>query len=527
MLRITTEANPAHVTLRLEGKLAGPWVGELEHCWQSAAGGSATPVILDMAQVDYIDSGGKQLLARMHAAGVRLLASTPWNRAVIDEIRLGKAAALGILCMVLLAGAVRAQQPAPLVLTLRDAVRTALKQNPQVQIANLNLAQSQEENIIARSALLPQAALQGSEAAQRLNIYALLGRPFPGVPQHAGPFWTFQSAGAGSVPVFDLTLWRRWRASRETSRAVAADQQTTREQVTLLVVSQYLGALRAAADVTAARSRVDLAQALYNQAEDLLKAGVGTRIDVLRASVELQNERQRLIAAETQSRTTLFGLVRLLTLDPRQAVTLGDQMSFYETPPVSLDQSLEAAFANRPELKALRFRQQALQSQVEAARASRLPSLHAQGNWGYTGLTTPAAAIPAYTFAVGVNMPLFTGGRIGAETARADLEVRKTRQLEQQTRDTVAFEVKTAAAQLESARNEVSVANLGVTLAREELDQARDRFQAGVANNLEVVSAQDALARANDNQIVALYRYSQARADLARAAGQTEALYAK
>ena len=61
----------------------------------------------------------------------------------------------------------------------------------------------------------------------------------------------------------------------------------------------------------------------------------------------------------------------------------------------------------------------------------------------------------------------------------------------------------------------------------EEVTQARDRFQAGVANNIEVISAQDALARANDNQIVALYRYNQARADLARATGQMEAVYAK
>jgi outer membrane protein TolC len=73
----------------------------------------------------------------------------------------------------------------------------------------------------------------------------------------------------------------------------------------------------------------------------------------------------------------------------------------------------------------------------------------------------------------------------------------------------------------------VDVANQAVGLANEEVMQARDRFQAGVANNIEVISAQDALARANDNQIVALYRYNQSRADLARATGQMEAIYAK
>ena len=87
--------------------------------------------------------------------------------------------------------------------------------------------------------------------------------------------------------------------------------------------------------------------------------------------------------------------------------------------------------------------------------------------------------------------------------------------------------MKTSLINLGSARNEVQVANLGVQLSKEEVDQARDRFRAGVANNIEVIQAQDSLARANDNQIAALYRFNQARADLARAIGQMEKIYAK
>ena len=87
--------------------------------------------------------------------------------------------------------------------------------------------------------------------------------------------------------------------------------------------------------------------------------------------------------------------------------------------------------------------------------------------------------------------------------------------------------MKNALVSLYSARNEVSVANLGVQLARQEVDQARDRFKAGVANNIEVIQAQDALARANDNQIAALYRFNQARADYARSIGQIERLYTR
>src|ERR1017187_8539800 len=114
-----------------------------------------------------------------------------------------------------------------------------------------------------------------------------------------------------------------------------------------------------------------------------------------------------------------------------------------------------------------------------------------------------------------------------APSGCADLELRKVSQQEQEQRNQIALQVRTAIAQLAAARSEVDVANQGVGLANEEVTQARDRFQAGVANNIEVISAQDALARANDNQIVALYRYNQARADLARATGQMEAVYAK
>ena len=148
------------------------------------------------------------------------------------------------------------------------------------------------------------------------------------------------------------------------------------------------------------------------------------------------------------------------------------------------------------------------------------------GGWGYQGLR-PDTAIPAYQYGAYVDVPLFTGGRLEAEIATRDIEVKKLTEIERQVRDEIGFEVRTAATRLESARTEVEAANLGVSLAREGVTQAQDRFRAGVANNIEVITAQNELARANDNQIAALYRYNQSRADLARATGQMESLYAK
>jgi len=546
MLRVTTkvEEEQSRVTLKLEGKLAGPWVSEFERCWCLTLE-KWKDVVVELGGLTFIDSKGKCLLAKIHGQGAKLTGTGLMTRSIIEEIsgcdeeqsksangpHATKHTVAGMLIALLVpmfysVGSAQAQQSYALRLTLKEAVQLALKQNPQVQIANLNLAQSVQDRSIARAGLLPQADLEALDRATRYNIYALFGSKFPGIPEHGGPFQFFQGGPNFSMAIFDLTLWRRLASAHQGIRATEAQETTVREQTVLLVVSQYLGGLRAGAAVVAAQSRVDLAQALYDQASDLQKNGVGTGLDTLRANVELQNEKQRLIEAQTQNEVALYGLVRLLNLDPHQKIELADQPSFFQTPEFEASQSIEQAFTTRPEMKGLEARERIALLEKKAAGESRLPSINVGGDWAYQGLSLPRS-IPTYTFQVSLDVPLFTGGRIHAQIARSDLELKKVAQERGDLQDQIALEVKTGIAQLESARHEVDVANLGVKLAQEEVTQSRDRFQAGVANNIEVVTAQDELARANDNQIAALYSYNQSRADLAHAIGQTEGLYAK
>jgi len=413
-------------------------------------------------------------------------------------------------------------------LTLDQAVGLALKQNPTAQIAILQAAQSVQDKNIARADLLPQVNAKISDEAQKVNLLAEFGgrSPFPGFPKTLGPYQVFSAGPTVGATIFDLTLWRRYQATQSTVGASKATSLSTREQVILLVVSQYIGTLRAVANVEASQSRVDLAQALYDQAADLQKEGVGTGIDTLRANVELQNEKQRLLEAENDRETSLFGLSKLLNLDPRQRIELGDSLSFFDTPQPEVEPSMEAALAERQEWKSLQSQIKSARFQKSASQDLRLPSLRFDGNFDYVG-TSGNTTLPTYTYEASVNLPLFTGGRIRAEVVRADLEIRKLEQQQADLRNQIALDVKTALLNLSSARSEVQVANLGVQLSREEVDQARDRFKAGVANNIEVIQAQDSLSRANDNQIAALYRFNQARADLARSVGQMEKVYSK
>ncbi len=430
-----------------------------------------------------------------------------------------------LLFFVLAAGAT-AQETAPLRLTLKDAVALALQQNPQVILANLNVKQTEQDRNIARSGLLPQVSGNVAESVHRINLQTAIGISLPGMPQHIGPFYVFQGGAGFSAPVFDLTLWNRYRSSKIGIDAAHSQDLAAREQSVMLVVSQYLGAQRAAADVEAAQSRVDLAQALYDQAADLQRNGVGTGIDTLRSNVQLQNEKQRLIVARTQLDTGLFALARLLSVDPHRPIELADQVSFFETPAVSAAQSIERAYTARPEMRQIVSQEQRAALDLKTAGDERLPKLSVSGAWLEQGLT-PSSIIPVYEYQASLDFPLFTGGRIQAQKAKADIAIRQLKQQEQDLRNQIALEVKNAVAHLNSARSEVDVARLGLDLARQEVGQARDRFQAGVANNIEVITAQDELSRASDNQIAAFYRYNQARADLAYASGQMESLYAK
>ncbi|HLK20835.1 MAG TPA: TolC family protein [Bryobacteraceae bacterium] len=532
MLKITIHASDEALTFQVEGKLVGAWAVELEEAWvKESSVHNRKAFIVDLTETLYIDEEGKRVLARLFREGAFFKTSGTMTSSIVDEItgkrRMKRLQTLSKPLLFLLAAAsiARSADLQPLRLTLHDAVQMALKQNPQVQIANLNIAQSQENQNSARSGLLPQVNFQGSESVHRINLaaFGIKSAQFPG---HVGPFWLVQGGPSGSFPLFDFTAWRRWQASKESVAGTRAQELTVREENVQLVVSQYLGSLRSAADVKAARSRVELSKALFDQASDLQKNGAGTGIDTLRANVEYQNEKQRLIAAETTLKTSLYGLARLLNLDPHQPVELADESVFFHTPEYAADESIERAWEERPEMKALASQIRFAELDRKRVEAERLPKLSLAGSWNLQGLT-PTSVIPVYDFSVNLDVPLYTGGRIKAETASAGIELKKLAQQRDELRNRIALEVKTAIAELESAKTEVEVANLSVDLAQQEVTQARDRFQAGVANNIEIVTAQDELSRANDNQIGALYRYNQARADLAHATGQMETLYAK
>ena len=241
MLRITTEKKRCKVILTVEGRLAGPWVAALEQCWREMRANSPNEKFrIDLCGVSFIDPAGKTLLKEIHSQGGRLIAEGCLNQAIVREISAppdsdkGKGegskgshivfyvALFSLLVTPALTPAQSTGQRSPLPanpptevlrLTLDQAVGLAVKQNTTAQIAILTAAQGVQDKNTARAELLPHADLNVNDSVQRINLQAFLGKKIPGFPEHGGPFQVFQAGPSFGMPIFDLTLFRRYQAA--------------------------------------------------------------------------------------------------------------------------------------------------------------------------------------------------------------------------------------------------------------------------------------------------------------------------
>jgi outer membrane protein len=412
-------------------------------------------------------------------------------------------------------------QQIPVRLSLKEAVQLAMKQNPQRLIARIVAQQADRTRQIDLSALLPQAGLHADGTLNQYNLATIEKLPRS---LDAGPFQTIETGPNFSQTILNLPEIRGYQIGKEGVREAQAGENIAREQVTQFVVTQYLLVLRAIAAYEAAQARVSLAERLLQQATNLEKTGVGLAIDTVRANVELQNEKQTLIDTGTETSTTKYALAELLDLPRNQLPEPSDPLSFFDLPAYDHSAMVDRALEKRPEMQSIESQQRIASLSHQQARDESYPELDFKGFWFYQGEHFNDG-IPAYSYEISLQVPLFTGGRIRAETQRASLEEQRIAEQRRALEDRIVREVKSALDQLEAARNSVDVANLGFKLANDEVAQAQRRFQAGVTTNIEVITAQDELARASDSQIEALYQFNQSRANLALAVGEIESTY--
>jgi outer membrane protein len=231
-------------------------------------------------------------------------------------------------------------------LTMHEAVRLALKQNPQVIAARLEALESKQQVNVARSGLLPKAGLRVEDQMNRLNLATLIGGNT--YPYSVGPYSNVQLGSSFDVPLIAVTAWRGYQAEKHRAVAAGSDDEDTRERIVAVVVAHYLSLQRSKANERAVQSRIDLAESLLKLAADALQQGTGTSTDALRANVELKVEQQNLVESRAQTSAYGYGLAEVLGLATNQKVVATEDLSSEADQQPDEQSSLKEALQVRP-----------------------------------------------------------------------------------------------------------------------------------------------------------------------------------
>lgn len=411
--------------------------------------------------------------------------------------------------------------PTPLSLTILDAINRALQHNLGVLNAEESVDRAKGTRWTALGELLPTAGARLSETRQIVNLAAFGFNPQQfGFPSVIGPFNLFDARVAVTQPIIDVHAMNSLRAENHNIAAAQLHVRSARDLVVLVSANLYLEVLAGRARTESVRAQMQTAEAALQQATNMRESGLVAGIDVVRADVQLSTQRQRLTASQNDLEKTKLQLSRVIGLPPGQAFDLIEDLPYVPVPDMTFESAVERAYQARPDYQA------ALES-VKAAEATRraivgemMPDVRVSADYGPLGLT-PTDSVNTYELVGAINVPIFNG-RTRGRLAEADADLKMRRSEADDLKARIYYDVKGAFLDLQATAEQLQVATRARDLASQQLTQARDRFAAGVTNNLEVVQAQEAVALASEQYIQALYGYNVAKALLAYGLGIAE-----
>jgi outer membrane protein TolC len=409
----------------------------------------------------------------------------------------------------------------PMELSLAQAIRLGLERNLGPLLTSSGQRTARGERMIALGRLLPDIHAAVNESSQQLNLAAYGFKLSSDIPNVVGPFRLFDSRAYVSQSLFNLRQLYNKRASDRQLDAANFDDADARDTVVEVVTALYWEAAADASRIEAARAQVDTAEAAYQVAEDRRTAGLAPAIDVLRAQVELQNQRQRLIASQTAFEKAKLSIAEAIGIPGGQGLNLTDPLGFEPLQNAPDEAAIDQAFQSRSDYQSQAARVQAAELERKGVAQVRIPTVSLDGDYGVLG-RSPASSHGTFSIKLGVNIPIYAGGAERGALIRAEAEEQRQRDLLAELRAHIGFEIRSALLDLNAAAQQVSVSRSALDLATQQVAQARDRLSAGVTDTLETVQAEEGQAAANDNYITSLYAYNLAKVQLARAMGGTE-----
>jgi outer membrane protein TolC len=410
-------------------------------------------------------------------------------------------------------------------LSLQDAFERALKYNLGEIESSQNTRAAHAVRLRSLNALLPDLSARIGGAVQQIDLPSEgITFHFPGVrlPTVVGPFGVADARAYLSQEIFNWSDIKNWKSASEGEKASQYAYKRDRNLVVFTTGNAYLLVISDVAMVDSVRAQVTTAQTLVQNDVDLNKHGLIASIDLLRARVEFQTQQQRLIAAENQVAIDKLTLARVIGLPNGQEFQLTDSTPYKSLDGMTQEQALQRAYSTRPDFLSAYAQVRAAELARQAVAAENYPSLSTNTNYGDIGSPNFGSSHGTLGFAFTLNVPIFQGSRVRADKLQADSALQQRKAELADLGGQIDDQVRTAFLNLKSSSELVSVAENNIDLANQTLAQARDRLRAGVADNLEVVQAQESVASANQSYIASLYAFNLAKISLAQAMGEAE-----
>jgi outer membrane protein TolC len=411
----------------------------------------------------------------------------------------------------------------------KDAIDRGLRNNLGLLLAGDQVEMSRGQRWRELSELLPNVGARIQENVQTQSLAALgfnkllplFAPPGASVPAVVPAFNYFDARVSASQSLFNYRNIENLRAAETNLKAARFSYKNAREMVVLAVGNAYLQTIAASARVETTEAQVVSAKALFGKATDQQRAGLTPAIDALRSQVEFQTRQQQLIVARNELAKLKLSVARIIGLPTGQEFILTEKAPFQALTPLPLDVYLQQAYTSRPDYQAALAKVQSAELSKRGASAGRYPTLDLNANYGDIGVT-PSHSNGTWQVNGGLNIPIFAGNRVHSDVLEADAQLKTARSQLGDLRGSIDYEVRTALLDLNASAEQVDVARSSVELAEQALTQSQDRFTAGVADNLEVVQAQEAVASAHESYIQSLYAHNLSKVELAHAIGDAE-----
>jgi outer membrane protein TolC len=247
-------------------------------------------------------------------------------------------------------------------------------------------------------------------------------------------------------------------------------------------------------------------------------------LDELRARVQLQAQQQARIAAENALEKDLILLKRETGIDPGQKIALTDHAPFSDLAAQTPEEVRAVAYTSRQDYKNLQNQAVEYKALHAAYRSQRLPTLSFGSSYGVDKVNS-AGSHGVFVAQGMLSVPLFREAKLRGDTETAQAQLSAVNAQLADLRDRIDQQVRSALLDVDATSKLVDVARSNVDLATRALSDETDRVNAGVDDNLPLVTAQATLAAAQNNLVESLYQYNLSKLALARAAGVLEQQY--